>query len=131
MQNSYLKSRQLHRARNHPHRKKRSKRSLATDITPDVRMEVKIRDNGMCALCGNMSTELHHVLPRSLGGMGKPKNLISLCKQHHTDYHQGSEKISIAIDNYMKSLYGDIDIKEIKYDKFKEVTNDITKKHRN
>ena len=104
-----------------PYRKyRRSQRSLATKITPDVRQDVKVRDNGMCRICGTMENiELHHaIFPRSQGGLGVANNLISLCQFHHRQYHDGNGYISEEIKNIMNELYPNVTMNERKYNKF-------------
>lgn len=44
----------------------------------------------MC-FCGNPRIELHHIRFRSSGGKGTWRNLIGLCKQHHTLAHTDNQ----------------------------------------
>ena len=49
------------------------------------------RDDGMCIYCGNLATELDHVLPTKEGGMSIRSNLVCACrscnqkKKNHLD----------------------------------------------
>jgi len=117
----YLKEDQLKKKKKRqkiPMRKK-SKRSLATKITIDVRMDVKVRDNGKCTICGTMENiQIHHFVPRSLGGMGITNNLISLCQFHHKQLHDGNGYILEHVKQYMKDLYPNVNNNERKYNKF-------------
>jgi hypothetical protein len=62
----------------------------------DVRHDVHERDEGRCTYIekdGNRCTnerwiQLHHILPKSLGGSDTPENLVSLCAAHHDLVHQ-------------------------------------------
>lgn len=55
-----------------------------------VRKQCVIRDNGICQICGEPGTEVHHIHLRSKRQDLKYvlSNLILLCKKHH--FHQGS-----------------------------------------
>lgn len=40
-----------------------------------------------CLMCGGQATDLHHLIPRGMGGskcMDYVENLAPLCRQHHT-----------------------------------------------
>ena len=43
------------------------------------------RDDGRCLLCGNLATDVHHRIPRSLAPARKfdLPNLVSLCRWDH------------------------------------------------
>lgn len=41
------------------------------------------RDRGLCQICSREADEVHHILPRYLGGTDHPDNLISLCSLDH------------------------------------------------
>ena len=54
-------------------------------IPPKIRRLVLARDGG-CVIDGCGSTyrlEVHHIVPRSRGGMHDPANLVTLCWYHH------------------------------------------------
>ena len=98
--------------------KRRSTRiSTATDITPQVKQEVFLRDNGRCVYCGAMQNVAPnaHIVPRSQGGMGVATNIVTLCTNFgnkcHYYYDFGTkeqmEKIDAKIVAYMKQMYGD------------------------
>lgn len=41
-----------------------------------------------CVVCGIREyLENHHIVPRSLGGLDNPENLITLCHTHHREMH--------------------------------------------
>ena len=102
----------------------KSKRSKATDITAKVRKQVLDRDCHRCIICGDTNMlELAHVfVARSGGGLGKKENLATLCKKHHMTLDSGKKQeqhnIRLAVESYMRSKHGDIDIKSLKYNKW-------------
>jgi hypothetical protein len=60
-----------------------------------IRHRVRARDQGMCTYvnpqgrrCSNQRhVEIHHVIPRSLGGPDTLSNLATLCSAHHKLTH--------------------------------------------
>jgi len=111
----YTKKQQLHK----PRGRLRSKRSLATGIPKHVRQEVLVRDNGSCVICGSMQwLECHHVIERSLGGMGIKENLVMLCKHHHQALHNGDNNIKVMVKKYLDKLY-DMSDQDKKYNKWR------------
>jgi 5-methylcytosine-specific restriction endonuclease McrA len=55
----------------------------------------------LCQVCGCVSTEIHHIKPKGMGGRAGAdviENLIALCRKCHIDAH--SSKIS------KEELYG-------------------------
>lgn len=46
-----------------------------------------MREVRRCEVCGAVA-DAHHIVSRGAGGSDEPYNLISLCRQHHGDYHQ-------------------------------------------
>ena len=40
-----------------------------------------------CEVCGSRANDIHHVIPRSLGGEDTVDNLVSLCRFHHDAAH--------------------------------------------
>jgi hypothetical protein len=45
----------------------------------------------VCAICGNPLIEMHHIRFRSQQGRGNYRNLIPLCKTHHTEAHMNRQ----------------------------------------
>ena len=67
------------------------------DVPPRVVRFVKRRDAGRCCVPGCRSArylEIHHVVPRALGGSHAADNLTLLCDGHHRALHEG--KLSIT-----------------------------------
>ncbi len=61
------------------------------DVPPSVRRFVHRRDGGRCKMPGCRSTrclEIHHIVPRSLGGTNDPENLALICDGCHTAVHR-------------------------------------------
>ena len=58
---------------------------------------VVARQEGHCHFCKNGIgiDDIHHVLPKSLGGSDGPENLVGLCKKCHEKIHTGKKKLSI------------------------------------
>ena len=103
---------------------KKSKRSKACDISNKVREQVLSRDARRCIICGSTyNLELAHVfLSRAHLGLGVKENLATLCKKHHMTLDSGKKQeqhnIRLAVESYMRSKHGDIDIKSLKYNKW-------------
>lgn len=108
---------------------KKSKRAKATDITPQVKQEVFVRDNGRCVVCGNMYNVMPnaHFIPRSRGGLGVPENIVTLCtnlteNKCHFKFDFGSkeerEEIGAKIERYLRSKYPDWNPEDLVYKKY-------------
>jgi len=67
------------------------------DVPPRVVRFVWHRDKGVCQVPGCRSSrnlELHHLVPRELGGSHDPSNLILCCDACHAAHHRGVIRIS-------------------------------------
>src|ERR1017187_7412382 len=57
----------------------------------EIRQVVLARDNYRCISCGEIcqrgEADIHHVIPRSLGGTDEPSNLVTLCDGCHGAHH--------------------------------------------
>jgi len=98
----------------------KSKRSKACDIKNDVRLKVFARDNYSCVICGsNNALPNAHVIPRSKGGLGVEKNIVTLCPICHQKLDNSIERKSLMekVKKHLSSIYGDINDEEIKYKK--------------
>ena len=60
-------------------------------IPPSIREEVKNRDNGVCTRCKEPHEDLtlHHIIPKSHGGVDHKSNMAMLCPMCHEDAHCG------------------------------------------
>ncbi len=62
-----------------------------TSIPPSVRREVMARARHKCQRAGcshSQFLEVHHIVPRSMGGSNDPDNCICLCSACHGLYHK-------------------------------------------
>ena len=57
----------------------------------DIRQIVLARDNNRCVSCGEVcqrgEADIHHLIPRDLGGPDEPSNLVTLCDGCHGAHH--------------------------------------------
>ncbi len=69
------------------------------------------RERGLCLLCSQQGTQVHHIVPRSQWGKNSTalrdneKNLCLLCAQCHTDERETREEIA-RIMSIMQKRYG-------------------------
>lgn len=107
---------------------RKSRRAIACDITPQVKQEVWLRDNGQCVVCGNMKNVMPnaHYIPRSKGGLGIAENIVTLCtemteNQCHRRFDFGTreerEAIGTTIKYYLMGKYPEWDEKKLYYKK--------------
>lgn len=96
-------------------------RKKATDIPVEVRMEVAIRDNGNCIICGKSGVPNAHYIKRSQGGLGIPQNIVTLCPKCHYEQDFGKETIeyTLMLKNYLKSKYDGWNEEDLKFKKYK------------
>jgi len=77
---------------------KKRKQKLDAKDERACREIVRARDKGRCRIpnCAERATELHHITYRSKskGLRWDPRNLVSLCKDHHALRHAGIIQIS-------------------------------------
>jgi len=77
-------------------------------LTAEQKHVVFLRDQGRCThighdkkQCGdNRWTQIHHIIPVSLGGTNDPSNLTTLCSRHHDLVHQ----LSLPIEGQVSWL---------------------------
>ena len=99
----------------------KSKRSKATDITPNVKNKVWERDFKRCVVCysPNAFPNAHVFIRRSHGGLGIEENIVTLCNQCHRDFDEGKnarhEVVKEIIYEHMYKHYPDLDITKLKY----------------
>jgi hypothetical protein len=66
-------------------------------VAPKVRRFVMLRDRKRCTVPGCRASrhiDVHHVVPRHLGGRHEAENLTLLCSGHHRALHDGSLTIT-------------------------------------
>ena len=69
--------------------------------------------NHTCALCGNTTVEIHHIIYRRNGKTVK-ENLIPLCKMHHLLIHSDQKYWTEYLLNINRGHYGIINIEDLK-----------------
>ena len=88
-----------------------SKRAKATQIPRKVKETVYERDNGLCVVCGRSGLPEAHFIPRSAGGLGIERNIVTLCRDCHNrfDFGDGETVAAIAdvIREYLRKCYPD------------------------
>ena len=62
----------------------------------NVKAYVKALDGFRCWNCGTGEhLQVHHIIQRKDGGSDRPENLITLCKECHTDHHSSRHPLAI------------------------------------
>lgn len=66
----------------------KAKITTAANIPTATRRAVYRRDGYRCALCDDVrGLQIHHAMPRSVGGSNDEMNLITLCWRCHAEAH--------------------------------------------
>lgn len=102
---------------------KKSKRARALDISPRVRAVVYARDGERCIFCGahvSKACASAHYIPRSKGGLGVERNILTLCLACHYTFDNctsRAEKNSLnsRAEAHLKKHYPDWDISQVLY----------------
>lgn len=58
-----------------------------------LKRRVRQRDGGRCVACYKSGCDMHHILPKSMGGRDTDTNCVLLCRQCHTYRHAGLIRI--------------------------------------
>lgn len=97
----------------------KSKRTKALDISPKVKETVYERDGGRCVLCGRPGFPNAHFIPRSQGGLGIEKNVVTLCIDCHNRYDNGPYRAATEaeLEDYFRSCYPDWNREKLIYRK--------------
>lgn len=104
-----------------------NKRSKACDIPQAVKKAVWERDKKRCIYCGNCEAMPNsHYIPRSKGGLGIEKNIVTLCRNCHYNFDQTDLRpyYKEFIEDYLKSHYKDWKKEDLVYTKW---TNQVIK----
>lgn len=104
-----------------------NKRSKACDIPQAVKKAVWERDKKRCIYCGNCEAMPScHFIPRSKGGLGIEKNIVTLCRNCHYNFDQTDLRpyYKEFIEDYLKSIYKDWKKEDLVYTKW---TNQVIK----
>ncbi len=67
---------------------KEEKRATKASMDRAGKVAVRARDKGICRVCGRKATEVHEVLPKSLGGVACLENSVMLCAEPKGRCHQ-------------------------------------------
>ena len=108
----------------------KAKRTKALEIPKEVKEAVAERDKvkgwTCCVLCGTpappenpLAFSNAHFIPRSKGGLGVEKNIVSLCPHCHRQYDQSGERgfIKAELKGYLQGKYADWNEEELCYEK--------------
>ena len=98
----------------------KSNRTKATDIPQSVKKIVWERDKERCVVC-----QTHYAMPnahyirRSKGGLGIPKNIVTLCQDCHHGFDNGKNAIhyQAIIRDYLRGIYPDWNVNDLIYRK--------------
>ena len=95
-----------------------NKRTKAVSIPQKVKKAVWERDNHCCVYCGSpyANPEAHYI-PRSKGGLGVERNILTLCRSCHNRYDHTDDRREMAtfFREYLKCCYADWDEKTLTY----------------
>jgi hypothetical protein len=70
--------------------------NLVSGFTESLKSDVRRRDGNQCFICDKKSgLEVHHILPRKLGGSHDPNNLITLCIKCHRHIETGDKNHAV------------------------------------
>ena len=100
------------------------KRTKAVAIPPKIRQEVEERDGHKCIFCGSPECRGEaHYINRSQGGLGVPKNLVTVCSACHRQMDNG-QMIKVyrqKAKEYLMSQYPDWNEDDLIYNKWKNL----------
>ena len=85
-------------------------RTKACNIPQVVKQKVWERDNHCCIICGNPQAMPNaHYISRAQGGLGIPKNIITLCQVCHFNYDNSTMRKDYKeqIRKYLQIKYED------------------------
>ena len=102
----------------------KNKRTKALEIPPTVKRKVYERDNHRCVWCGrwvDVSNACAHFIPRSSGGLGVEKNILTLCADCHRAFDQSDRRTQMrrVFRKHLMESYSDWDEKTLVYDRWR------------
>lgn len=98
------------------------KRTKAVAIPPKIRQEVEERDGHRCVFCHSSECRGEaHYIGRAQGGLGIPKNLLTVCRECHRqlDNGQATQLYRQRARDYLMSIYPDWNEDDLVYNKWK------------
>ena len=95
------------------------RQTRATSIPAAVKQAVWERDGGRCVLCGRSGNPWCHYISRAQGGLGIPKNIVTLCDPCHRRLDQSADRAALkeVLANYLRSKYPGWDETKLIYKK--------------
>lgn len=96
-----------------------TKRTRATSISPEVKVIVYARDEGLCIFCKRPGNPEAHVISRAQGGLGIEENIITVCRECHEAMDAGKYRREFveAAKRYLAKFYGEKDKKDLVFRK--------------
>jgi len=68
-----------------------------------------------CVMCGiKECLENHHIVPRSLGGLDNPENLLTLCYKHHREMHGVKSQHNVNMSELSKAALNKLKAQGVK-----------------
>lgn len=96
----------------------KSTRTKALDITPKVKKQVWERDGHCCIFCGSpMAMPNAHYIPRSHGGLGIERNIVTACIHCHDqmDHTVSRPEYLAKAKEHLQNCYPDWDETKLTY----------------
>ena len=76
-------------------------------LSEKLRLDILTRDGYRCYICGGEdSLEVHHIIPRKLGGKHIAENLVTLCVGCHRSVESGN--VDMAVKKCVNRVYKNI-----------------------
>jgi len=97
-----------------------SERTKACMISKKTKSIVYDRDKHCCIFCGSpYAMPEAHFIPRSLGGLGVPENILTVCRPCHDKFDRGTreerDEMREYARDYLKAHYPDWDEDSLYY----------------
>lgn len=93
------------------HRRRVPKRRNRSKFSKTVRDQILEAENNTCQTCGNLATQIHHVMPRGRQGRGVYTNGMAVCNGCHRKIHDDNDLlnywINVYADRYGADFYKD------------------------
>jgi len=84
---------------------KKIRRKKRINMAPELRVEIKKKYKGKCAICGSkQELQIHHKIHVKNGGTNEISNLILLCELCHSEQHRGEPIYNLMIKRIFKPI---------------------------